>query len=159
MATDFDKDIASAILDELETQLKAWIKRGGFDNKAVIWMIKAWTKAGMYLRGDSYHAKCCTYFRMKRTPQPTHQKRSQVLLSAINAYTDMLNKHGTTEGDFFNRAERAMIDFVWEYHSHISQLADRNRTENEFIAMLVRWQNLTVEEVKKQAVTGSERHA
>ena len=55
MASQQDKDIAVMILDDLTTRLNTNIREGGFNNDSVIWLIKAWTKAGMRLNGPNFH--------------------------------------------------------------------------------------------------------
>lgn len=114
MATQHDKDIAVMILDELTTRLSNNIREGGFNNDSVMWLIQAWTKACIRIRGANYHKVSSAYYIMNRDPTPSNGKRSKTLLSSIENFQNVLEKNGTTEGDFFNRADKAMLDFVWE---------------------------------------------
>ena len=94
---------------------------------------------------------------MKRDPTPTNEKRSKKLLSAMEAYQNVLEKNGTTNGDFFNRADKAMLDFVWEYRKQISGLSDRGKTEHAFVLLLERWKSLSADQVNKEVVTNMDR--
>jgi hypothetical protein len=157
MASQQDKDIAVMILDELTTRLSNNIREGGFNNDSVMWIIKAWTKACIRIRGANYHRVSSAYYIMKRDPTPSNGKRSKALLSAIENFQNVLEKHGTTEGDFFNRADKAMLDFVWEYRKAVSGLSDRGKTEHAFAALLMRWKGLSAEQVEKEVVTNMDR--
>src|SRR5580658_2213878 len=108
-------EIALADLDELTSQLKRNIDNGGFDNTSVMWLIKAWTKIAILTNGPGIHKKMAGYFVMKRDPTKTSgkSKRSKDLLNSLEDYETMVQKNGITGGDFFNRADKAMLDFVW----------------------------------------------
>ncbi len=158
MAEQIQKDMAVAILDEVTERLSRMVKQGGFDNASVIWLIKAWTKVGVRLRGHGYHRQSMAYYTMKRDAQPTKEKRSRMLLNAMEAFASMLSRHGTTEGDYFNRVDQVMRDFVWDYRKQVSLQPDKGKSEKEFVAMMVDWQNKSAEQVMNEAVAGVERH-
>ncbi len=158
MADQIQKDLAVASLDELTERLAKAIKNGGFDNASVIWLVKAWTKVGVRLRGGGYHRQAMAYYVMKRDPPMSRDKRSRALLTAMEAFTNMLSRHGTTEGDYFNRVDQLMREFVWEYRKHLAQRPDNGKSEKDFTAQLSFWQSKTAEQVLKEPVMYMERH-
>ncbi len=158
MADQIQKDLAVATLDEITERLAKSIKNGGFDNATVIWLIKAWTKVGVRLRGGGYHRQAMAYYAMKREPAASRDKRSRALLTALEAFTNMLSRHGTTEGDYFNRVDQLMRDFVWEYRKGLAQQPDKGKSEREFTTQLSFWQSKTADQVLKEPVTNMERH-
>jgi hypothetical protein len=158
MADQIQKDIAVATLDEVTERLAKIMKNGGFDNASVIWLIKAWTKVGVRLRGGGYHRLTMAYYVMKRDPAASKEKRSRALLSALEAFTTMLSKHGTTEGDYFNRVDQLMRDFVWEYRKQLALRPDKGKSEKEFVTLLTNWQSKSAEQVLKEVVVNMDRH-
>src|ERR1035438_7521591 len=160
MADEHSVEVASAILDELTTELSADIGRGqGFDNDSVMWLIKAWTKVGMLTHGKAFHRQSAAYYVMKREPTPSPGKRSHTLLAALEAFETVLDRNGTTDGDFFQRADRAMLDFVWEYRKAVTGRTDRGKSEADFVAQLMKWMSLSSDEVMKAVVTNMDRSA
>ena len=158
MADEHSVELASAILDELTTVLNGDIRSGkGFDNKSVMWLIEAWTKVGMLTHGNGFHRKSAAYYVMKGDPTPTSDKRSRTLLSAMEAYESVLERSGATDGDFFQRADRAMLDFVWEYRKRVSGSTERGKSEADFVAQLMRWMSLSDDQVMKEVVTNMDR--
>ena len=158
MADEHNVELASAILDELTTVLNADIRRGqGFDNDSVMWLIKAWTKVGMLTHGKSFHRQSAAYYVMKREPTPSPGKRSRTLLVALEAFEAVLDRDGTTEGDFFQRADRAMLDFVWEYRKAVTGRTDRGKSEADFVAQLMKWMALSDDQAMKEEVTAMDR--
>ena len=138
-------DVAIEDLDELIEVLKAEIKQGGFENDDVIWLIKVWTKVTI-LAGLNNNLK--NYWIMKRAPSKITGKRSQVLLRALEDYSNFLEKPGTRSGDFFNRANDAMLNFVYDYRQHLS-----NKEEIDFINQLHRFMGLNTEQLMQEALT------
>ncbi|MCL4795318.1 MAG: hypothetical protein KJZ84_12220 [Bryobacteraceae bacterium] len=159
MSTQIKKDIAVAILEEFVQGLQTATKNGGFNNKTMIWLIKAWSKAGIHLRGPGYHRLIAAYYIMKRDPAPSAQKKSQVLLLAMQGFLNMLSRHGISEGDYFNRADRAMTDFVWEYRKYVAQQPDGGKSEQEFVNLLTAWRSTPPEQLMKEVITNMDRHA
>jgi len=157
MADRYDIEIAAAILDELTSRLNANIKSGGFNDEAVLWLIKAWTKVGMRLRGPSFFRQAAAYYVMKRDPSPSTGKRSRTLLSAMEAFETILERNGITEGDFFQRADRAMLDFVWEYRKQLSLRPDGGRSEQAFAAQLMKFSAMSADQLQKEVVANFER--
>jgi hypothetical protein len=154
MASEFDKAVAAAVLDQMSNRLAASMQSGGFNNDSVMWLIKAWTKVGLRVRSSAFHRQAAAYYVMKRDPTPSTDKRSRTLRSAINAYQSMVEMHGTTDGDFFQRADKAMLDFVWEYRKHLT-----GQTEKDFAAKLMKYSSMSSDQVQAEVVTNLERHA
>jgi hypothetical protein len=119
-------DIAAADLDELIDTLEGYMKVGGFDNDGIIHLIKAWSKVNLLL---GLNLESLGYWRMKRLPPKLvgNSKRSQVLLRALEDCSNVL-KPGNESGDYFRRADEAMLNFVWDYRQHIAD--DVNRETN-----------------------------
>jgi len=116
-------DLAVADLDEMIDTLDGFMKRGGFDNDCVIYLIKAWSKVNIL---SGLNLESFAYWRMKRLPPPLHgkQKRSQLLSRALDDYRNTL-KPGAESGDYFRRADEAMLNFVWDYRQHIADDVNR----------------------------------
>jgi hypothetical protein len=158
MADEHSVELASAILDELTTVLNGDITRGqGFDNDSVMWLIKAWTKVGMLTHGKSFHRQSAAYYVMKRDPTPSPGKRSRTLLTALEAFESVLDRDGTTEGDFFQRADRAMLDFVWEYRKSVTGRTDRGKSDADFVAQLMKWMALSDDQAMQEEATNMDR--
>jgi len=158
MADRHNVELASAILDELTTVLNADIRRGqGFDNDSVMWLIKAWTKVGMLTHGQAFHRQSAAYYVMKREPTPSPGKRSRTLLLALEAFESVLDRDGTTDGDFFQRADRSMLDFVWEYRKSVTGRTDRGKSETDFVAQLMKWMALSDDQAMQEEVTNMDR--
>lgn len=159
MASNAQAEIAAAMLEELTSFIERRIKHGGFDNESVIWMIKVWTKIGTRLRGPGFHRQATAYYVMKREPSAASGKRSQVLLRAMDSLETMITAHGITDGDYFRNADRAMLDFVWEYRKHLPAQGGKGNSEQDFVKMLLNWQSQSVEQVMKTVLTNMDRHA
>jgi hypothetical protein len=158
MADEHNVELASAVLDELTTVLNGDIRRGqGFDNDSVMWLIKAWTKVGMLIHGKSFHRQSAAYYVMKRDPTPSPGKRSRTLLAALEAFESVMDRNGTTDGDFFQRADRAMLDFVWEYRKSVTGRTDRGKSEADFVAQLMKWMALSDDQAMQEEVTNMDR--
>jgi len=160
MADKHNIEIAMMVLDELTTRLNNEIRAGqGFDNDSVMWLIKAWTKVGLYTHGPGFHKRASAYYVMSREPSPATGKRSKVLLAALDAYLSVLQNSGITGGDFFQRADQAMLDFVWEYRKAVKGRTDRGKSEREFVAQLMKWMSLSEQQVMEEVVTNMDRSA
>ena len=158
MADEHSVQMASAILDELTTLLNAEIRAGqGFDNNSVMALIKAWTKVGMYTHGIGYHRKSAGLYVMKRDQAPDPGKRSRTLLAALEAYESVLDKNGATDGDFFNRADQAMLNFVWEYRKQVAGRTDKGKSEADFVSQLMKWLSLSDDKAMQEVVSNMER--
>jgi len=123
------KNLALALtdLDELIDTLDGYIKRSGFDNDGVMYLIKGWAKVNIL---SGLNLDSLPYWRMKRTPPALvgKLKRSQVLSRSLDDYRNTLGP-GTESGDYFRRADEAMLNFVWDYRLHI---ADDVNQETDF---------------------------
>ncbi|HEX3878163.1 MAG TPA: hypothetical protein VHW24_14325 [Bryobacteraceae bacterium] len=139
-----DIDLAIADMDELTTVLDNDIKNGGFDVDGVMWLIKAWTKVAVITNGPGIHKRMAGYYIMKRDPSKLgpQQKRSRVLKNAMDAYQQMMENNKTTKGDFFQRADTAMLDFVWEFRKSL-----KGNMEADFVRQLQLWLQLTEDQV------------
>lgn len=140
-------DIAVENLDELTTLLAADIKNGGFDNDSVMKVIKIWDKIATGLKG-SYHKQAVAYWLMKRQPSKTDGKTSKALLRALDTYQQVLENNGTIDGDFFNRVDDAMRNFVWDYRQHL-----QGHSEIDFVHDLQKWQSLSDNKVMQSELT------
>lgn len=105
-------------------------RKKGFDNRQVLFMIKAWTKICIRteISGDTgWHT-----WLSKREPSSlagTHLKRSQALVLALENYQRALEANGDTTS-YYHRAADAMMNFVWDYRQHILDDVDR---DSEFV--------------------------
>jgi hypothetical protein len=116
-------DLAVEDLGEMIDTLDGYIKRGGIDNNGVIYLIKAWSKVNIL---SGLNLDSAPYWRMKRLPPPLtgKLKRSQVLSRALDDYRNTL-RPGAESGDYFRRADEAMLNFVWDYRQHITDDVNR----------------------------------
>jgi hypothetical protein len=149
-------DVAVANLDELEDYLSATIKRGGFDpqHKNVMWMLKAWVKCAIQANHPDYHKLATAYFVMKRDPSPITGSRSKTLLRDIGSFKTVLATHRTTHGDFFNRVDVGMRDFVWEYRKRLA-----GKTGQEFEAKLMALMSMGKDGLMKEKLFKMDQHA
>jgi len=140
---------AAEDLDELIDVLEADMKKGGFENDDVIWLIEVWTKVTI-LAGLTDTLKA--YWAMKRTPSRIVGKRSLVLLHALEDYSKALEHSSTKSGDFFHRANDAMLNFVWDYRQHIS-----GKVETEFVHRIQVFMALSTDKLMQQELTKMEQ--
>ena len=160
MPSEFEIEVAIAVMDLLTNRLNATVKKGeGFDNDTVIFMIKTWTKVGMLTHGPSFHKKTSALYVMERDPTPTKEKRSRMLLLALQAFEGVLIKHKTTEGDFFEGANREMLQFVWDYRKGTKTSTNKRTSPMEFKAFLMKWLSTSAEDAMKAVQVGMEKHA
>jgi len=155
MGDDSRLDIAIADLDELTDVLASDIRGGGFgDNNSVLYLLKAWDKVATIVLGGNYHKRATAQWVMKRVPPKIAGKRSAELLHTLEAYYNVLEKNHTRGGDFFNRADQAMTNFVWDYRQNIS-----GKREAEFVHELQKWMTLSEEQMIGEVVTNMDRGA
>ncbi len=142
-------------MDELTAALSKDIEKGGFDNAAVMWLIKGWTKIAIMTNGAGYHKRASAYFMMKGDPPKLDpkSKRSKILLRALEGYQQIMENNGTTGGDFFQRADRGMLDFVWDYRK------SAGKNEPDFVHQLQQWQGLSEDKVMQTEVFAMDRSA
>jgi hypothetical protein len=148
-------EIAIEDMDELTSALSKDIENGGFDNKSVMWLVKGWTKIAILTNGPGYHKRASAYFLMKGDPPKldAKSKRSKLLLRALEGYQQIMENNGTTGGDFFQRADRGMLDFVWDYRKNAG------KGENDFVHQLQQWQGLSEDKVMQEVVFNMDRSA
>lgn len=122
-----DKDLAKKTLDLLEDTIIGCQpgKSGpglhqGFHNSDVILMIKLWEKA-IILRLGFSDRDWAVYTSNREPPKlAAGQKRSQVLLNAIDVFT-----HNLDNTDWYHQAQQAMLNFVLEYNRSLTDVNDR----------------------------------
>jgi hypothetical protein len=149
-----EMEIAAADLDELIDALERDIKSGGFKNKSVLWLMKAWAKIGILASGagDQFRKSTLAYWIMKRTPPPAKEKRSKGLLDALVHYSEALENNHSRGGDYFTRANDQMRYFVWEFRAHIS-----GANEKEFVHQLHEWMSMSKDKFMEQQVFNMDR--
>jgi hypothetical protein len=118
MSDDFKNlDVAVAELEEIVEVLDIDIRKAKVDNDHGVWLIKGWSKVNLLseLNVDSWG-----YWLFKWNPPKLvgKEKRSQLLRRALVDYLRTL-KPGNESGDYYRRAERALLDFVFDYRQHI----------------------------------------
>jgi hypothetical protein len=145
-------DVALADLDYLiDQQLAGFIKQGGFDNKAIVWLIMAWTKIVILLGNTTGLG---AYWIMKREPDKTNIKRSLELDHALDAYRQAVKDPNTRFGDAFRRVNNALLNLVWDYRQHIS-----GQTEAEFVHMIHDFMGLSVDQLMQKVIFPMDQHA
>jgi hypothetical protein len=137
-------DVAVLDLDELIERLDYFIKKGGFDNDAVVWLIKVWTKVVIRLGNTT---GLSAYWVMKRTPSKIATKRSLELDHALDAYSHVVGDPNTRFGDFFRRVNDAMLNFVWDYRQHIS-----GQQETDFVHKVQNFMGLSVDKLMQEMI-------
>jgi hypothetical protein len=121
-------DVAAMGLEEMIDGLESSITRGGFDNDSVVGLIKFWTVVNLYC---GLTLRSWGYWRMKRVPPALAkgQKRSKELLRALESYQNTLGP-GRESGDYWVRADDALMNFVFDYRLHIEDDVDK---ETDFL--------------------------
>jgi|HubBroStandDraft_2_1064218.scaffolds.fasta_scaffold252570_1 hypothetical protein len=131
-----DKDMAKKTLDLLEDTIIGCQPRKsgpglhqGFHNDDVILMIKLWEKA-IILRLGFSDRDWAVYTSNREPPKlAAGQKRSEVLLRAIDVFT-----HNLDNLDWYHQAQQAMLNFVLEYRMDLTDVNDRT----DFVTTLSR---------------------
>jgi hypothetical protein len=156
MADNYSIDIAISHLDELVDGAGSIIKRGGFDreHKGIIWMLKGWIKVAVLANHPDYHKQATAYFVMKRDPAPFAGSRSKALLRDMDAFRTMLSNHRITHGDYFNRVDSGLRDFVWEYRKHLN-----GKSATDFESKLMNLRSISKEELMKEVLFKMDQHA
>ena len=156
MADNYLIDVAIANLDELVDGVGAIIKRGGFDreHKGIMWMLKGWIKVAVLANHPEYHTQASAYFVMKRDPAPFTGSRSKTLLRDMDSFRTMLANHRITHGDFFNRVDSGLRDFVWEYRKHLT-----GKSALDFEGKLMNLRSLSKDQVMKEVLFKMDQHA
>ena len=93
------------------------IRNANFDNDQVVWLIKAWSKVKPVV-GAKRGRLGILAIQVGPSKTCREEKRSQVLRRALVDYLRTL-KPGNESGDYYRRAERALLDFVFDYRQHI----------------------------------------
>ena len=150
-----DTGMLSAELEELTDALNRDIKTNAFNNNAVVWLVKAWSKIGILVGPKNYHKILVNYCLMPNDPSPLtgNSKRETVLKVAIETYEQAFENNGTTNGDFFQGSQRALLDFVWDWRKKTA-----GPKGQEFTRMLQDFLNLSPDQVAVTPVFNVERH-
>ena len=157
-----DRDLAiedlGFLIDSIETAMNGRARKDhkkGFDNRQVLFMIKAWTKICIRteISGDTgWHT-----WLSKREPSNltgTHQKRSEVLVLALEHYQRVLEANGDTTS-YYHRAADAMMNFVWDYRQHIVDDVD---LDTAFVNSITPLMSMGVDQFMEDPVFPSEAH-
>lgn len=129
----WNRDIADLTLDALLDTMRAsqrgtaHNKHRGFDNEDVIRMIKLWKKATVIRLG--LPEEDWIFYRFKREPSNLagKQKRSDVLWNAVSDF--QMNVENL---DSYRRSSETMRNFVWDYHSKITDV----NQETDFVSQV-----------------------
>jgi len=133
---DYDKYLAKKTLELLEDTIIGCQpeKSGpgaheGFENEDVILMIKLWEKA-IILRLGFSDRDWAVYTSNHEPPKLAKgQKRSEVLLKAIDVFT-----HNLDNTDWYHQAQQAMFNFVLEYRRGLRDV----NTRTDFVTKISR---------------------
>lgn len=134
-----DKDLYRAKEDigEMIDQIEGCLKRGGFDNDDVIYLIKMWAKANV--RAGLTLIDWRNWSFSRDTPEPpANTKRSQWLLRRLELYKGALRPGDESQQLYYDSRE-ALLNFVWDYNLRIR--GDVNRF-NDFQHKLVQLMTL-----------------
>jgi len=150
---DYNMDIAVADLDELTDVLGKQVQRGGpSDNKSVLWVLKGWDKVATMVLGGNYHRRSVGTWIMDRDPSNGVSNRARDMLRSMEDYQDMLEKHHIRGGDYFDRADKAVMNFAWGYRKGL-----KGKKENEYVHELQVWLNLSEDKMMEQEVFNGDR--
>jgi len=125
-------DEAIAELEGMTDVLDTLIRRGNFTNDDVVALIKAWSRVNL-LSGLNVDSWGYWIFRREPSPKVGNEKRSHVLKRSLDVYLRTL-RPGNESSEDYRRAERALLDLVYEYRSRIH--SDVNR-ETDFVQQLL----------------------
>jgi hypothetical protein len=160
-------DVVVAYIDELDTRLSADIAmhaRGdknhkGFDNDSMIWYIMAWTKIAIVTNGNAYR-RDSKYFLDKRDLPKLSAKwtRSKEAERQLGIYGDYVGNGNSVNGDFFGRADKAMLDFFFDYRQHtVGMDEDGANGEKDFVQKVKQFTILSPDDVKKKVIFNMDR--
>jgi len=146
-----------AAVDDLDVLIKflgTKVKPPGFDkdHKDILWLIKAWIKIAILANHPDYHKLASAYLVMKRDPAPYNGSRVAALLRDIDAFQTVLERDKTTHGDFFDRVDRGLRDFVWSYRKGLS-----GKSAESFEQKLLARTALSKDQVMKEKIFPGEQ--
>ena len=122
-----------------------------------MWLIKAWSKIGLLLRGPGFPNTRVGYYVMNRKPSPATGKRSHTLLRQAEDFETYFQNNKIAEGDFFRRVDDSMRDFVWEYKLHLVGRTDKGYSEKDFTSQLMKWWSMSDEQIRQAPVFNMDR--
>jgi|ERR1700722_10106529 hypothetical protein len=160
-------EIVIAYLGELDTALSGDIAmhaRGdknhkGFDNDAMIWYIMAWTKIAIITNGGSYRRSSSAFLDKRDLPKLSAKwTRSKEAERQMSIYADYVGNGNSITGDFFQRADKAMMDFFCDYRQHtVGMDEDGSNGEKDFILKVKQFTVLSPDEVRKKVIFNMDR--
>jgi len=162
-------DIVIAYLDELDTMLSADIAmhaRGdknnkGFDNDSMIRYIMAWTKIAIVTNGNIYRRSSSAFLDKRDLPALSAKwTRSKEAERAVGTYAQYVENGNSVSGDFFQRADKGMMDFFFDYRQHTVGMDESGKNgEKDFIQKVKQFTVLSPDDVRKKVIFNMDRSA
>jgi hypothetical protein len=162
-------EIVTEYLDQFGTTLKADIAkhaRGdknnkGFTNDSMIWYIMAWTKIAIVTNGNGYRRSASAFLDKRDLPAVSATwSRSKEADRALGTYAQYVENGNSVNGDFFQRADKAAMDFFYDYRQHTVGMDEGGKTgEKDFIQKLKQFTVLSPDEVRKKEIFNMDRSA
>jgi hypothetical protein len=160
-------DAVIGYLDEFDTKLSADIaldargdkKHKGFDNKAMIWYVEAWSKIAITIKGNGYYRDYRFFLDKRDLPKisekSTWAKEAQ---RAVGTLSDSLgNNPSSVNQDVFQRADDAVMNFIYDYRQHTVGLKDDSvHGEKDFVKRVKQWTLLRPDAMRKEPVFNDE---
>ena len=125
-------DEANVELQGMLNILDTLIKRNRFTNDDVVGLIKAWSRVNL-LSGLNVDSWGYWIFKWDPSASVGSERRSHVLKRCLDVYLRTL-RDGNESGDDYRRAERALLDFVFEYRSRVARNVN---DETDFVQQLL----------------------
>jgi len=131
----------------------------GFNNQSMIWYIMGWTKIAIVTNGNSYRRASSAYLDKRDLPALSAKwSRSKEAERAVGTYYDYVGNGNSASGDFFTRADKAMMDFFYDYRQHtVGMDEDGENGEKDFIQKLKQFTVLSADEVRKKEIFNMDR--
>jgi hypothetical protein len=162
-------DVVIEYLSQFEIMLRADIAmhaRGdknhkGFDNEGMIWYIMAWTKIAIVTNGNSYRRSSSAFLDKRDLPALSAKwTRSKEAERSVGTYAQYVENGNSVSGDFFQRADKAAMDFFYDYRLHTVGTDEGGKTgEKDFIQRLKQFTVLSPDEVRKKEIFSMDRSA
>lgn len=125
-------DEANVELQGMLDVLDTLIRRNRFTNDDVLGLIKAWSRVNL-LSGLNVDTWGYWLFKWDPSASVGNERRSHVLRRSLEIYLRKLEP-GNESGEDYRRAERALLDFVFEYRSRIARNVN---DETDFVQRLL----------------------
>jgi hypothetical protein len=130
-------------------------RKKGFDNRQVLFMIKAWTKIS--IRAEVSGDTSWYTWLSRREPSSlagTHLKRSETLVLALQHYQSALETDMDVSS-YYHRAADALMNFVWDYRQHI---VDDPDLDSQFVNNITPLMSKGLDQLMEDPVFPSEQH-